>query len=365
MKVALITSWNHACGVADYSRGLAEALQGRVQVNIFPLPVEPDPASLRDLARRVSRDNDLAHIQHEYIFFGGRDPWNYHYRALAGNLRIPHVVTLHTWLRPFHGGPLWKRGMKAVRDGCYRLSGWSHYLQAGQFRAARRVMVMSRAFAKALVAAGVPGERIRTLFQGVPRLETAGNPEIGRRRWQIQGPMVVVFGFLNPAKGHLLAIEAWRRMRNPPLLVIAGGAYSDRESAFAEQVRLAAERFPGRIVLTGFLPNQELADLLAAADLVLLPYLSSTSSYSLSVAFSHGRPVLASNLECFREIAAQRPCLALFPAGDPEGLAQGVASLLADPAWIEQLQAEARLWASEHSWERVGEETVRIYEEAL
>ncbi len=364
MKIAMVTSWREACGIADYAAALVAALREQVDIQVVPVQAgHRRRGYFRELGRACNQA-DLAHVQHEYIYFGGRDPWSCRWSHFLAGLRVPHLVTAHTLLGEFPGGPWWKRGAKWARRTAYRLSGWTSYLEAGLFAPSRRILVHTASHRQALVARGLPPERVRVVSQGVPAVKP-GKAAAARERWGLSGPVVTLFGFFNPAKGQLLALEAWERAAWPATLVVTGKAFSGRDAAYARRVEQAAARMPGRVRLLGFLPEEALNDLLAASTVVLMPYLRSTSSYALSYALAQGSAVLTSDLPAFREIRERTPCLEMFPSGDAAGLGARLRGLLADETRRNDLRRAAREWAAAHSWGEVARDTLAIYREIL
>ncbi len=361
MKIAMLTSWQEACGIADYAGALVAALKSRVELEVIPLKHgQTDPAYFRGLADQCNAF-DLVHIQHEYVFFGKRWPGQHRWHDLVANLRVPYVVTAHTWLRPTSGGRGWKPWARWLRDGLVRAIGWSRYLEAGQFRTARRVIVHTDAHREFLIRQGLLPEQVSVLPQGVPESFPQGVGERARTRWQLTGPVVTLFGFLNPAKGHALALEAWDQLTVGATLVIAGKAFSERDAAYAQTIEHEAKRRGSAVRWLGYLPEAELADLLDASDVVVMPYVHTTSSYALSLALAQGCTVLASDLEPFQEICAERACLALFHRGDSADLGRALTRLLGHPQERRRLQKAALTWAREHSWTNVAEKTLQVY----
>lgn len=362
MKIALVTSWGEECGVADYSRALADALRPRLDVEVIPLL--RSNRTVRDFQRLADRCNefDRVHVQHEYVYFGGHQPWNYRWAWFSRRLRAPYLVTSHTWLRPSPAGPFWKKTGRAARAFLFRAAGWEQYLAGPQFAGARTVIVHSRAYREALVAAGLGPDQVRFFFQAVPESPPLGNADRAREKWGFREPAVVLFGFLNPAKGQSWFLDSWPPLAEGRRLVIVGKPFSETDREYAEEVRSKAGRLGSKVLLTGYVPPQDLADLLAAAEVVVLPYLSGTSSYSLSWLLAMGLPVLASDLDCFRELRAAGPCLELFRAGDGEDCLRRLRELLEIPERRQRLRQEARVWSREHSWPQLAEAHAKLYE---
>lgn len=365
MKIAMLTTWDEPCGIADYAQALVKALQTKMEIKVVPMKHGKHSAAyFRELGRQCN-DCDLTHIQHEYIFFGGRDPWNNYWKNLLSTLKTPYIITSHTWLQNFQGGPFWKRILRGWRDALYRISGWSRYLEAGQFAKAEKVLVHTQAYAKALRQRGLPEEKIMVIPQGIPEFLPKGDANRAQRQWSMSGPVVTIFGFLIPSKGHLLALQAWKKLCGQAMLLIVGKPFSKADQAYAAAVQRAADQYKGNVKLTGYLAPPELTDLLAASDVVLMPYLKGTSSYSLSVLLAQGRAVLASDIECFQEIVAQQPCLELFKTGEARDLADHLEGLLANKERRQKLQNAARAWAQEHTWDTIASCLIKVYAEII
>jgi glycosyltransferase involved in cell wall biosynthesis len=365
MKIAMLSSWQEPCGIADYTAALVRALSRRVEVRVVPLKHgQTDPAYFRRLGEACNQ-SDLIHVQHEYVFFGNRWPWGYRWPEMVKAFRVPFVVTAHTRLQAAQGGPEWKRWGRSLRDAVVRASGWSQYLEAGQFLPARKIITHTAAHREFLIQRGISGDRVQVMPQGIPDKFPKGQAARARQQWNLKGPVVTLFGFLNPAKGHALALQAWDSLLSNATLVIAGKAFSSRDEAYAQHIQTLAQQKGNRVRWLGYLEETALSDLLAATDVVLMPYTSATSSYALSLALANGCAVLASDLEPFREIQSEKKCLALFKQNDPNDLAKTLNFFLKTAEAVKNMRQSALSWAREHGWEGVAKKTVALYERVL
>ncbi len=136
--------------------------------------------------------------------------------------------------------------------------------------------------------------------------------------------IVLFFGFVRPYKGlrHLLdampAILAQRRVR----LVVAGEFWHDRQDYFD---RIAELGVGDRItVLDRYAPNEEVADLFAAADLVVQPYETATQSAVTQIAFDLGRPVVVTAVGGLPESVRHGETGYVVPPADPAAIAEAV-----------------------------------------
>jgi glycosyltransferase involved in cell wall biosynthesis len=163
------------------------------------------------------------------------------------------------------------------------------------------------------------------------------------------GHVLLCFGLARPYKGYELAIEALRHLPARFQLLIAGGVL---DAAYEATLRAAAAG-AGRVRLVWReLSDQESADVLHAADCVLLPYRRITGSGVLLSAFSMSRGVVASDLPYFRAaLAAEPDAGTLFETGNAADLAAAVERYFAMPQSLRN--AAARRLADRHNPDRV------------
>jgi len=149
--------------------------------------------------------------------------------------------------------------------------------------------------------------------------------------------------------------------------VIAGGARVSGEEPYAAQVRERIESagLNDRVVITGFLSDEDVAEAMEASDLVLAPHTWATGSYSVTLPLTHGRPVLASNLDCFQDIAGRMDCIELFANGDNEEYIRKLLGLLEDESKRAKLSENARAYAARFSWPKIAAMTRRVYDQTI
>jgi glycosyltransferase involved in cell wall biosynthesis len=172
-------------------------------------------------------------------------------------------------------------------------------------------------------------------------------------------PLVVAVGRLHPQKGYDVLLDAaarWAQDPRPPLVAVAGdGPLQDELAA-----RIAAERLP--VVLLG--RRSDVADLLAAADLAVLPSRWEARSLTAQEALRAGTPLVATRTGGLPELLGDGA--QLVPVGDAAALADAVTDLLEDPASARQLAEagtrQAATWPDEAATAR---QLVALYRELL
>ena len=127
-----------------------------------------------------------------------------------------------------------------------------------------------------------------------------------------------------------------------------------------------AERGPATVrFLPRFVTDPEIPALFRRADVVVLPYLEADQSGVLYTALAFGKPIVASAVGGFPEVAAHG-ALRLVEPGDPGALAEALARLLGDPEARRQLaDAAAAAAAGPYSWDAAAAKTLALYERLI
>lgn len=139
--------------------------------------------------------------------------------------------------------------------------------------------------------------------------------------------LLLCFGQLRHYKGFDVAVDSMTSL-DPEVyhLVIAGRPVG---TGMADLARTWADR-PNVTVLPRVVDDQLLADLLGAADTILLPYRQVTGSAALVTALSFGRGVVATRLPYFQEtLEPETAAGVLVPPDDARALADGIGEFFA------------------------------------
>jgi phosphatidylinositol alpha-mannosyltransferase len=180
-----------------------------------------------------------------------------------------------------------------------------------------------------------------------------------RPEWQ--GDTIGFVGRINePRKGFPTLLEALPTIlasRPQVRLLVAGKG--DEEEAVKD---LAAE-VRERITFLGMVSDEEKARLLRSVDVYVAPNTGGESFGIILVeALSARAPVVASDLDAFRQVLDGGSSGELFPVEDADSLAKVVLRLLADPARREALRDTGARHVRRFDWSTVGADILAVYE---
>jgi glycosyltransferase involved in cell wall biosynthesis len=157
-------------------------------------------------------------------------------------------------------------------------------------------------------------------------------PEFVRRGNPVH--RILAFGKWGTYKRLELMIEAFRRVadrHSGVQLVIAGGDHP-QATGYVESVKKKCNG-DARIGFTGYVQEEELADLFQSSSVAVMPYSSSTGSSGVAhLACQYGVPIVCANLPDFRQMAqGEELAIEFYRAGDAGDLADCLIRFLENP----------------------------------
>lgn len=254
------------------------------------------------------------------------------------------VATFHSYvpdefLREF----LYRLGVPLIRGI------WRRIDQRVAVSEAARRSVLSR-LGRARIAIVPNGVELERFEQAVP----ASLPS---------GRYMLFVGRLEPRKGFPVAVAAFQRLcteyQDLHLLVVGDGS----QRSALQQLPQSARR---RVELLGVVPDELLPRYFRAADLFVAPAVGSESfGIVLVEAMAAGVPVVASDIEGYREVTRHGHDALLVPPGDHMALAEGCRRVLDDSELARALSERGRERAKEFSWCVVATRLEETYREAM
>jgi glycosyltransferase involved in cell wall biosynthesis len=349
------------CGLATFTAALASARPGRgepdariVRVDdLVPTgPATPGPhtkvvgdlhpgsAAGRTRAAAELSAADVAIIQHEYGIYGGPD--GDEILDLLSQVTAPRIVVLHT-----------------VRERPTAHQRWLLDRVAG---VASAVVVMTDT-ARDLLAShyAVDMSKVRVIPHGTADVRVAAVAAPRDR------PVILTWGLIGPGKGIEWGIRALAEgvdyetrpryivagQTHPKVLAESGEAYRESLQAIARELGVEADvEIDGR-----YRDATELSELVASADVVLLPYDSreQTTSGVLVEALAAGKPVVATRFPHAIEQLSNGAGI-LVDHEDPAQMAAALHRILGDREAAHAMAAAGAAETRGSTWALVADE---------
>lgn len=238
-------------------------------------------------------------------------------------------------------------------------------------------VVCSSAHVKAQLCelARVDAERIKVipwaadseLFYRVVDAEQLG---MVRQRYAIpEAPFLLSVCTLEPRKNLIALIRSFAELATtgeiPGLTLVLVGGSGWIPSVISEIDELAAQLVRGRnrVVLTGFVPDHDLAALYSGALAFVYPSIVEGFGLPPLEAMQCGVPVITSSTSALPEVVADAGVL-VDPL-DRDALCQAILDVCSKPALRQELSERSLAQAAKFSWERTARETVDLYRLAI
>ncbi len=181
-------------------------------------------------------------------------------------------------------------------------------------------------------------------------------------------PVVLFFGLLAPSKGIEDLIEAFALVRqsSDAKLLIAG--YPTKHMNMKElREKIVELNLAEHVALDlRYIPLDEVSALMRLATVSVYPYRSSTQSGALQVAYTFGRPVVATEVGGLPEAVEHGRSGFLVPACSPPELAEKILTLVNKPELAKIMGEYSRhLSETRFSWTAIARQMTQVYNSLL
>ena len=355
--VAMVTTWNSKCGIAEYSRFVVEEMKKYDRFTIYPnygvdlLKEDEDYVAdrlwdsafrgdLKNLTEAIRKSNhEVVNIQFNFGFYSLQN-LQYLIEQLHDKKKI--VITFHKTEDADVGGKTVSlRSIAKSLNKCALL------------------VVHQNRDLQILEGFGIDPSIIRVIAHGQLRYPYV-TPQIAKDRKGIKSSFVIgSYGFLLPHKGVLEIIEAVEIIRKqiPDVLFLSVNSLHDspesREYLSLCQKKIRELHLEENVqMITAFNPNDVSMSYLQACDAVVLSYHPTKESASGALRFclASYRPLITTDQPIFKEAA---DCSIQIQSSSPMEIADAVLSIYNGRDLSEQL-SNIRNYVEQSSWENYG-----------
>jgi len=332
--------------------GYAGSLRADVSLKVAAFAAAPLAlVAAARLARRVAREIDATIIHAHWVI-----PFGAVGASIAG--RRPLVISLH-------GSDVFVAERHASIGMTARAA----------FHRADRVTACSDDLRPRAIRLGAAADRCETIPYGVDArrfrpdavLRAGRRASLGIRPDQ---PLVFTAGRLVRKKGFEYLIDSMGEVASrwpDAILVIGGGGDLDREL----RDRAAARGLAERVVFTGVLKQDEVAECLAAADIAVVPSVRDDAGNVdglpnvVMESLASGTPLVATTAGGITAVAQDGENALLVGERDPAALARAIEALLSNADLRARIGETARQRVLEwHSWSHVAQRFEQSYRAA-
>jgi phosphatidylinositol alpha-mannosyltransferase len=176
---------------------------------------------------------------------------------------------------------------------------------------------------------------------------------------------ILYLGRLDQRKGVLVAINGFRKIKDKfptaKLLIVGKGPLEKTAKDLAKKLKLENDCH-----FFGYVKQKDLAGFYTSADVYIAPALGGEAQgIVLLEAMACGRPVIASDIDGYKEVIEDGKTGLFFKHGNADDLADTVQSVLTNAELRKSLMLNARPAAEKYSWDNIAKQTEDYYKEII
>jgi glycosyltransferase involved in cell wall biosynthesis len=168
---------------------------------------------------------------------------------------------------------------------------------------------------------------------------------------------------MGPSKGLPIMLKAFEELMkeiNNVKLVVAGSSHPNFPNYLDDFVKTMIPK----VNFLGYVHEEDLPQVFGMADVVVLPYLTSTGTSGVfHLACGYGKPIVSSGLPEIRELIAEGASALLVPPGDVGALKDAILKVLFNKETAIKMGEQNLMFAQREPWSIVAEAYEEVYVE--
>jgi glycosyltransferase involved in cell wall biosynthesis len=175
------------------------------------------------------------------------------------------------------------------------------------------------------------------------------------KKYRIGRPFIIYIGNAYPYKNLSVVLRTLRFIKDLNLVYVSSrDVFSDKLMSQAKELGVE-----DRLIITGYVPNENLSILYKLAECFVFPSLSEGFGLPGLEAMASDCPLIASDTKVFKEIYGDAALY--FDPRKPSDLTKKINRVLNDTSLKTKLVKKGRKQADKYSWEKTTVETLKIY----
>ena len=249
-----------------------------------------------------------------------------------------------------------------------------YLLQFMIYKSAKAVVVHSMSIKNKLVDSfPIRSEKIHIIPHGnydtyLPEKSISKNQARKKMNLSVNDDILLFFGNIREYKGLDLLLDAFQIASecNKQLKLIIAGASQKMQLETKYKERIAQLSSKDRVIFhSGFIPSENVAFYFIASDIIILPYKNIYHSGVVHLAYSFGRPIIATKVGDLEEAVEHGKSGFLVDCNNPKSLAKMINTAFINKKKLDNMGRYARkLSEKKYSWNNIALQTLEMYKRA-
>jgi glycosyltransferase involved in cell wall biosynthesis len=201
----------------------------------------------------------------------------------------------------------------------------------------------------------IQNSKIKIIYEGVTKLRENNN-EVDLKKYGINKDFVLYVGNAYPHKNLEFLVQAWKNLKEDYQLVLVG-----QPDYFYQRLEkmILDLNLKDKVILTGYLSDQELAGLYQQAQAYVFPSLCEGFGLPPLEAMQFNLPVLVSNTSCLPEIL--KDSALYFCPQNQDDFKEKLNLILSDLELRKKLIRSSQKLLLKYNWQKMAQQTKDIY----
>ena len=210
---------------------------------------------------------------------------------------------------------------------------------------------------------GFDEKKIKVIYLGVSdswkeKPVNINKLKVIKKKYKIKGEYILSVGTLEPRKNIKTVIKAFNELKKPNLKLVLVG-----KLGWGGDIKKITEKIDSGVVVTGFIPDEDLAPLYQGAHCFVYPSLYEGFGLPVLEAMASGTPVITSNVSSLLEIAGEAALL-VDPKKTSE-ITKAMKKIIESKSLAKNLSDKGKRQAAKFTWEKTAQQTLTAYKQLI